>query len=104
MAISRRYMPSWPPGEAAFIGMDFADVIPPGVALASAELSIVINRSPPQGQTDFAQAQPITLQRQAWCSISGGAEGQDYQCRWTVSDSRGHTWNRTALLLCAETS
>jgi hypothetical protein len=104
MALSQRYSPSWPPGEAAWIGLDFADVLPPGVVLISASLTLLINRNPVAPQSDFTQG-PVTLDgRQAWCEIAGGAEGVDYQARWTVTDNRDHTWNRTALLLCAETS
>lgn len=104
MALSRRYQPSWPSAESGFIGMDFSDVVPPGVALLSATLSITTNTSPSLPQTDFIQQPAVTEARQAWCTITGGATGVDYQCRWTVLDSTQHTWIRTALLLCAETS
>lgn len=104
MALTRRYGPSWPPGEAATIGMDFSALLPPGVALVSGELTIVVNVNPVQPQTDFAQAAVITRGRQAWCSIAGGHEGRDYACHWTVADSQGHTWERTALLLCGQSA
>lgn len=103
MALSRRYA-NWPPGETTFVGFDFSAMLPPGVALTSGELSIVINRNPPQAQSDFTQEPVQVTGRQAWCFISGGAAGTDYQCRWTVSDNLNNTWHRTSLLLCAESA
>lgn len=103
MAITRRYA-SWPPGEQAWVGMDFSDVLPPGVSLATATLTILTNTSPANPVTDFTQG-PVELDgRQAWSQISGGSAGTDYQFRWTVGDNHAQTWQRTALLLCAETS
>lgn len=103
MAVSRRYS-SWPPGESTFIGMDFSNVLPPGTTLATGTLTIVINSNPTQPQTDFTQSPVILEGRQAWSQITGGNAGTDYQLRWTVGDNRQNVWNRTALLLCAETS
>lgn len=103
MAVTRRYH-SWPPGEAAYVGMDFSDLLPPGTALATGQVTIVINSNPTQPQTDFTIS-PVQLQnRQAWAQLQGGNAGTDYQVRWTVGDSRQNVWNRTALLLCAESS
>jgi len=103
MSVSNRYL-TWPPNEQGFVGYDFSPVIPPGVALANATLTIVTNTNPPLPQTDFTQ-QPVTIiSRQCWCSIAGGAEGTDYQLRFTASDTAGHVWNRTATMLCAEHS
>ena len=103
MAISRRYL-TWPPGEQTYVGMDFSNCIPPGVTLTAASLSIVTNTNPAHATTDFQQQPCEVASRQAWCFITGGAEGTDYQLRWQVSDSHGHTWNRAATMLCAEQS
>lgn len=104
MALSRRYMPSWPPGERGYIGMDFSDVIPPGQALITGTMTIVTNTNPTEPQTDFEQTEVTLEGRQAWCLLEGGAVGTDYQVRWVVGDSVDHAWHRTALLLCAESS
>lgn len=102
--LARRYQPSWPPGEAAWIGLDFSDVLPPGIAIVTGTLTILINQSPVIPQTDFTQGPVVIDGRRVWSQITGGALGTDYQVRWTVGDSREQTWSRTALLLCAETS
>lgn len=104
MALARRYDPSWPPGETAFVGMDFSHILPPGVTLTAAELEIVVNTNPVRAQADWTQSACETRGRTAWCFVGGGAEGTDYQLRWTVSDNLSHTWHRTGLLLCAESS
>lgn len=104
MALSRRYHPEWPPGESSYIGIDLSSLLPPGVVLTSAELTIVVNVNPVQQQTDFAQDAVIVSGRQAWARIAGGHQGRDYQAIWTVADSQGHTWERTALLLCGQTA
>lgn len=102
MALSRRYAPSWPPEQSSQVGIDLSPILPPGVSLESAALEIVVNRNPVQPTTDWAQDDVVWRGRQAWCRIAGGQAGIDYQCRWTLTDSRGNTWRRTALLLCAE--
>lgn len=104
MALSRRYRPEWPPGETAYVGIDFSPILPPGVILTAGELQIVTNTNPVQGQSDFAQEAVVAKGRQLWCFISGGAEGIDYQLRWTGADSANNTWHRTGLLLCAESA
>lgn len=105
MALTARYAPSWPPDEVAYVGMDFSDVLPPGlVQITAGTLSIVLNTNPVQPTSDFTQQGIIIQGRQVWCRISGGFEGQDYQFRWTVTDNRGHTWERAALMLCAQSS
>lgn len=103
MAVTRRYA-SWPPGEVAQLGMDFSDVLPIGTAIQTASLLILVNQSPTLPQTDFTQGAATIQGRQAWVPLQGGNAGTDYQCRWTVTDNLGNTWQRTALLLCAESS
>ena len=104
MALSRRYHPEWPASESGFVGFDFSPIIPPGVTLSSATLTILTNANPPAAQTVWTQAPVVLLGRQAWCSVSGGEAGVDFQFRWLATDTAGNTWNRTALMLCASTS
>lgn len=103
MAVGRRY-PAVPPGEHAWVGMDFSPMLPPGISLTGATLTILTNTSPVQPTTDFTQGPTEIDGRQVWCQIVGGSAGVDYQVRWSVIDTEEHTWNRTVLLLCAETS
>lgn len=84
--------------------MDFSGVIPPGMNIVAANLSILLNTSPTQPSTDFTQGEPVPLGRQVWCDVEGGVAGTDYQVVWTVTDSGQNVWRRTALLLCAATS
>lgn len=104
MAITRRYQPNWPPAESSIIGMDFAPMLPPGIAITEVTLDIVLNQSPTIPTTDFTQGVISIDGRRTWCLLAGGNAGVDYQCRWHVTDSIGQNWIRTALLLCAETS
>lgn len=103
MAITRRYQPSWPSDESAWIGIDYAEVIPPGVILTAGTL-IIAGITPPFAQDNFTLGPVTLIGRQAWCLISGGMTGIDYQCRWLCADSNGQIWSRVALLLCADTS
>src|SRR5215469_1708391 len=104
MALTRRYRPEFPPSESASIGIDLSPILPPGVTITQATLTILRNTDPTQSQTDFTQATPTITGRQAWCLITGGVSGTDYQCRWSLTDSQSNVWNRTALLLCAPSS
>ena len=105
MALARRYQPSLPPGESAYLGMDFSPILPPGVILESASVTILTNTNPATpGGGGWTLQPPVILGRQAWVQATGGTEGVDYQIRFSAQDSRGNTWNRTALLLCAQSS
>lgn len=104
MALSRRYHPEWPPGESSQIGIDMSGVLPPGTRLEAASLELFVNRNPVEPTTDWALDDPTWSGRQAWCRITGGASGVDYQCQWILTDSRNNVWVRTTLLLCAQTS
>lgn len=104
MAITRRYQPNWPPAESSIIGMDFAPMLPTGVGISAVSLAIFTNQSPVQPTSDFTQGVISIDGRRTWCLLAGGSAGIDYQCRWSITDTIGQNWIRTALLLCAETS
>jgi hypothetical protein len=104
MALSVRYQPPHPPGEACSFGLDFSMIIPMGVGIDSASLEIVTNTNPVESQSDWTQGTVEIGGRQVYAQCSGGVEGTDYQFRWTALDSLGNTWIRTALVLCAQTS
>jgi hypothetical protein len=105
MPLSRRYSPEWAPGETGAIGIDMANIIPPGVGISSGSLSVATNTVPPQASTDFTGTGTIQIiGRAVYATLSGGVSGRDYQFVWTVTDSNGTVYPRTALLLCAPTS
>jgi hypothetical protein len=104
MALSRRYH-TWPPGEAGYIGMDFGAVVPIGRSVDYGRLSVVTNTNPTQDASASWQLHPVEhVGRQVWCWLSGGQAGIDYQFQWIVQDSWGDQWNRTVLMLCANTA
>ena len=104
MPLSRRYSPEHPPGESCSIGMDFSFLIPAGVGVNSGSLAVFTNVASPQPSSDFSIGAVNVHGRTIYASVSGGVEGKDYQFRWTAFDTRGNSWPRTALLLCAQTS
>lgn len=84
--------------------MDFSFVLAPNVAILAAELDILVNEAPPVATTDW-QIGPVQIEGPfVYARLTGGVEGVDYQIRWTVHDSEGNTFQRTALVLCALTS
>lgn len=105
MPLSRRYTPEHPPGEGCNFGLDFSPLIPPGVGVASATLSIFTNTAVPlAADTDWIKG-PVNIRgRQVYCNLAGGINGNDYQLRWTATDTDGNIWPRTTLVLCAQTS
>ena len=46
----------------------------------------------------------VVRDRALYIGLQGGIDGTDYQLRFTVNDTAGNTWSRTALILCAQTS
>ena len=104
MPLSRRYTPEFVPGENCMIGLDYSRIIPPGVGIASAQLSIVTNTAVPQPSADFTIGAVTIRGRTVYAQLSGGVEGRDYQLRWLVGDTAGNVWPRTCLMLCAQTS
>jgi hypothetical protein len=105
LPLSRRYSPEHPPGEICRIGLDYSFLIPPGVGIVSAQVQVWTNTpGDVQLSTDW-NVGPVQIEgRTVFAEFNGGIEGTDYQIRWIVTDSRGNTWPRTALILCAQTS
>ena len=106
MALSRRYTPPMAPGEQCRFGMSFENVVPPGVALSQGTLSVLTNTVPPAA-SNLLTPGPVTVRDRivyATVSASPAADGTDFQLLWTVFDTDGNIWPRTALVLCAATA
>ena len=104
MPRTKRYSPELAPGEACVIGMNFDMLLPPSAVIVSALFKITTNTTPPTDAPEFAVG-PVAIEgRAVYTTISGGISGTDYQLTWTVTDSDGHVFPRTAFLLCAPTS
>ena len=85
--------------------MDFSFILPPGTAITSVSINIFRNIQPPvAADADWTVSTPFILDRAVYCMLSGGVEGNDYQIRWHITDSQNNVWNRTAMVLCAQTS
>jgi hypothetical protein len=105
MPLSRRYTPEHPPQDNVLYGMDFSFILPPGVGISGGQLDIFWNIQPPvAADADWTKGEIFALGRALYCQLGGGTEGKDYQLRWEAWDSEGNTWQRTALVLCAQTS
>lgn len=104
-AVSARYQPPHPPGEVCQFGFDLSAIIPPGQGIISGSLAIFTNAAVPAPVPDDFTIGPVTIRgRRVYALLQGGVAGTDYQLRWSVEDTLGNTWLRTALLLCAGTS
>ena len=105
MALSRRYTPEHPPGESCNFGLDLSLIVPPGVGITSGKLDIFTNTYPfSAADADWVKGDVTVNGRTVYAQLSGGVEGQDYQLRWTATDSNGNVWPRVTLVLCAQTS
>ena len=105
MPISRRYSPSWAPGEGSLIGMDFSFVIPPGVGIVSGTLHFFDNLPiPVNADADWVIGPVLVFGRILYTNLGGGVQGKDYQVQWVATDTQGLDWPRTALMLCSPTS
>jgi hypothetical protein len=104
MPLSRRYNPEHAPGDACTFGMDFSYLIPPGVGIVDAGIAIFINSVDPTPIDDFDIGPVSWRGRAVYALLTGGVDGTDYQLAWTVKDSQGNIFTRTALILCADTS
>lgn len=105
MPLSRRYSPEHPANESCLFGMDFSFVLPPNVAIVSAALDILTNTAPPVAAGGDWTIDDIVIAGSAvYARLTGGVDGTDYQLRWTITDSDGNIFPRTALVLCAVTS
>lgn len=105
MPVSRRYSPEWAPGDSSLVGIDASFLLPPGTQIASATLTVFQNTfAPAEASADFTVGNAQVAGRTAYALLSGGTEGTDYQLRWKITDTDGSIWNRTALMLCSQTS
>ena len=105
MPLSRRYSPEHPPQESCLFGMDFSYILPVGVSISGGQLDIFQNVVPPvAADADWTKGPMQNRGRVIYCNLTGGVEGKDYQLRWEVWDTAGNTWQRTGLVLCAQTS
>ena len=87
--------------------MSFEPVIPPGVGIKSASLQAFLNTSPPEPANGQMSTTPVTVQgRIVYARVQASIEaaGTDFQLLWTVIDTAGNIWPRTALVLCARTA
>lgn len=103
MAISDRY-PTHAPGAVATYGVDLSPVLPPGTGLSTGTVAIVVNTNPVESQSDWTIGAVSVRGRRAWCQLAGGAEGTDYQIRWSLADTLGGAWPVTCYVLCAQTT
>ena len=113
MPLGKRYTPEWAPQEQATIGLDYSAVLPPGVGIAATQMQVLTNTANPAISPDFTGPDaagipgyftPQWRGRTIYTQLVGGIAGTDYQLRWSVQDTSGNVWPRTALLLCAPTS
>lgn len=100
----QRYLPNHPPAENCNFGMDFSFIVPFGVGLKSGTLAIFTNTAVPSPSADWTIGPVEVRGRSVYAPLTGGVVGTDYQLQWTVTDSQGYVWPRTALVLCAQTS
>lgn len=105
MSLARRHSPEHAPGDSALYGMDFSFVLGPNAVIISALISVFENTFAPAAPSPDFTVGPVTIDGSiVYARLSGGVEGADYQIRHRIEDSDGNTWNRTALVLCAQTS
>ena len=103
--LARRYS-SHPPGESSVFAMDFSMVVQRGVTIVTGGVLVMLNTFvvAPVPSPDWMVGAVGIDGRAVNARLTGGVEGTDYQVRWTVTDSDGNTFVRTALVLCAQTS
>ena len=104
MGLNNRYLPSHPASQQCLYALDFANILPLGVTLASGALTVEYNTVPPLPQTDFTVGPVTATGRRLYASLAGGLSGKDYRLTWIGDDSLGNQWPRACLLLCAATS
>jgi hypothetical protein len=103
MALSLRF-PTKPAAQSSNFAIDFANLIPPGQAIASATVAAVTNTNPTAPAPEVTLGTPTHYGRRVFCTVSGGTAGTDYQLTFTATDTLNNIWPRTALMLCAATS
>jgi hypothetical protein len=102
--LSLRYHPPHPDGEECVFGMNFDNVIPPGVGIVRGKLEIDTNTVPPFASTDWEQGKVTVVNRTLYATLSGGVDGTDYILNWTATDTDGNIWPRSALCLTVQRS
>lgn len=99
-SMSTRYHPSHPVGEVCLFGMDFSFILPAGAAVSLASLVIFLNAAGGVAAPEWVVG-PVQIDGlRVFARCSGGTEGNDYQFLWSVTDSDGNVFPRTALVLC----
>src|SRR5215472_4922438 len=101
MSLNNRYTPSHPQGDNQMYALDFSNLLPPGVGIATGSLAIEYNTVPPTPQSDWTLGPPSVVGRRVYCQCEGGLAAKDYRLTWTVVDSLANQWSRACLLLCA---
>lgn len=104
MALSLRYEPSHPAGQARVYGLDVSFLLPPGIGVTEPGVVIQTNTTPPGIAGGITATTGGFSGRKLWITITGGIAGTDYLITWTFNDTAGNTWVRSILLLCAPTS
>jgi len=105
MALTRRYSPEHPPGERCNFGLSYEAVIPLGVGISSASLTIFTNDvDPVAADADWTVEGLQVMGRIVFATLSGGVDGKDYQLRWSATDTDQNVWPRTGLIRVAQTS
>jgi hypothetical protein len=85
--------------------MDFSFVLPPGVGITAGSVAQWTNTPGNVQQTSDLTLGAVEVRgRAVYAEVTGGIEGTDYQLRWQITDTAGNTWERTGLILCAQTS
>jgi hypothetical protein len=85
--------------------MDFSPILAPGVGIAKGTLAILTNTAALMPADGDWTVGPVQIYgRAVYATLSGGQAGVDYQLVWTVTDTDGNVFPRTALVLCAPTS
>lgn len=84
--------------------MDFSFVLAPGTAIVSASVAVLVNEAPPIATTDWTIGDVMINGSMVYARLTGGVESVDYQIRFTITDSDGNIFPRTALILCSQTS
>ena len=99
---NNRYRPGHQPGDQAVYGRDFWRELPWGITIANVALQIFFHYAQPElagGDWNIVGA-PANAGRTVYATLNGGVRGFDYELRWSVTDSEGGVWTRSALLLC----
>jgi hypothetical protein len=86
--------------------MSFETVVPPSAVLLDGTLAILTNAAPPAPSTLLTFGEVTVRGRIVYATVvaTPEADGTDFQLLWTVVDTDGNVWPRTALVLCSATA